>query len=167
MADWQAQAECTAKALRYTALKSRAYARRIHLKEEALKKQKRQEHRNKEAGEKLTACTQTGYITEELIKAKTMDKGLQCPEPAQMHLTPEMMADVVFVKKAVTLYQAHKSEMVTVEPPMKSAPLEEPLSITDKSCPKLLGEIQDTSSLVVKTGYTISKIEGIKITKRG
>ena len=59
-----------------------------------------------EACEKLTACTQTGYITEELIKAKMMDKGLQCPEPSQMHLMPEMMADVNFLKKAVALYQA-------------------------------------------------------------
>ena len=164
VSEWQVQADHTAKALRYMALKS---TRRIQLKEEALKKQKRQERHNKEACEKPTACTQTGYITEELIKAKTVDKGLQCPEPAQTHLTPEMMADVIFLKKAVALYQAHKSEMATVEPPLQSAPLEEPLSTTDKSCPKLSGEIQDTSSLVVKTGYTISKIEGIKITKRG
>ena len=158
VSDWQVKADCTAKALRYTALKSRAYARRMYLKEEALKKQKRQEHRNREACKKPTACTQTGGITEELIIAKTMDKGLQCPEPGHMYLTPEMMADVIFLKKAVASYKAHKSEMVTAEQPMQSP-------LPEKSKPST--DIQDTSSLVVKMGYTISKIEGIKITKRG
>ena len=130
----------------------------MYLKEEALKKHKGLEHHNREACKKPTAGTQTGAITAEIIKSTTTDKGSQCPEATQTYLMPEMMADVVFLKKVVALYKAHKSEMATVEHPIKS-PLPEMSSIA--------AEAQDTSAPAVKTGYTISKLEGIQTTKRG
>ena len=165
--DWQAQANWAAKALRYTALKNRAYARRTFLKEEALKKQKALQHRNNEACTKPTVATQTGVIMADIIKSTTTDVASQCLEDTQ-YLTPEMLADAEFLQKAVVVYEAHKLEVVPAKNLIQPQSM---VSVANQIQPQLqeksYSDLQYQQVPAVKTGYTISKLEGIQTTKRG
>ena len=167
VSDWRAQANWAAKALRYTTLKNRAYARRTFLKEEALKKQKALQHRNNEACTKPTVATQTGAIVVDIIKSTTTDVASQCPEDTQ-YLMPEMLADAEFLQKVVALYEAHKLEVVPAKNPMQPQSM---VSVANQIQPQLQrksdSDLQYQQAPAVKTGYMISKLEGIQTTKRG
>ena len=99
-----------------------------------------------------TAETQTD-ATDQHLHFK--DQGQQWPEDEMPSLTPDMLADRDFVQKALQLYAQHT----------KSQDLTENINITDTQT--LTKEDSQKSTLTVKTGYAISKVEAIQVQRFG
>ena len=175
--NWEEEAKRTAKILRMAALKNRAFARRAFLRSEAEKNRIKLNKANKEKSLKPSVSTQTlqepSELSQDLRQALahlqtsveiqtdseykrsiSHEVAAQCPDKEVQFLTPEMLADETFLQKAVELYQRHMKEKDSntcahpLVPGYANNP--PPSSITDKTP-------------VVKTGYAISKVEGIQV----